>query len=198
MWSVVSSHSNINRWARSLGLICLVSLKRDLWDWDWKLRLEIEIGNWDWKLRLEIEIGSPSKCNRLNIIFYFLYIYVYIFYIYMYVSFISYVPCNTLQHTATHCNTLQHTATHCNTLQHTATHRNTSSIYICMYLSSTMRIRHHHLVTRSCHAYVHMGWLRLIGSLKLQVSFAKEPYKRYYILQKRLIFSRSLQVVATP
>jgi len=23
-----------------------------------------------------------------------------------------------------------------------------------------------------------MGWLRLIGSLKLQVSFAKEPYKR--------------------
>ena len=25
------------------------------------------------------------------------------------------VPCNTLQHTATHCNALQHTATHCNT-----------------------------------------------------------------------------------
>ena len=23
-----------------------------------------------------------------------------------------------------------------------------------------------------------MGWLRLVGSLKLQVSFAKEPYKR--------------------
>jgi len=30
-----------------------------------------------------------------------------------------------------------------------------------------------------------MGWLRLVGSLKLQVSFAKEPYKRDDILQKR-------------
>jgi len=43
-----------------------------------------------------------------------------------------------------------------------------------------------------------MGWLRLVGSLKLQVSFAKEPYKRAYILQKRPIILRSLQVVATP
>jgi len=31
------------------------------------------------------------------------------------------VPCNTLQHTATHCNTLQHTITLCSTLQHSAT-----------------------------------------------------------------------------
>jgi len=30
-----------------------------------------------------------------------------------------------------------------------------------------------------------MGWLRLVGSLKLQVCFAKEPYKRDDILQKR-------------
>jgi len=29
-----------------------------------------------------------------------------------------------------------------------------------------------------------MEWLRLVGSLKLQVSFAKEPYKRDHILQK--------------
>jgi len=29
--------------------------------------------------------------------------------------------------------------------------------------------------------------LRLVGSIKLQVSFAKEPYKRDYILQKRPI-----------
>ena len=42
-----------------------------------------------------------------------------------------------------------------------------------------------------------MGWLRLVGSLKLQVSFAKEPYKRDYILQKRPIISGSLLVVAT-
>jgi len=43
-----------------------------------------------------------------------------------------------------------------------------------------------------------IGWLRLVGSLKLQVSFAKEPYKRDDILPKRLIISRSLLIVATP
>ena len=41
-------------------------------------------------------------------------------------------------------------------------------------------------------------WLRLVGSLKLQVSFAKEPYKRDDILQKRLTILRSLLIVATP
>jgi len=30
-----------------------------------------------------------------------------------------------------------------------------------------------------------VGWLRLVGSLKLYVSFAKEPYKTVDILQKR-------------
>ena len=43
-----------------------------------------------------------------------------------------------------------------------------------------------------------MGWLRLVGSIKLQVSFAKESYKRDYILQKRPIIFRSLLIVATP
>jgi len=44
---------------------------------------------------------------------------------------------------------------------------------------------------RGCHTYVQMyrymcmGWLRLVGSIKLQVSFATEPYKRDIILQKR-------------
>jgi len=42
-----------------------------------------------------------------------------------------------------------------------------------------------------------MGWLRLVGSLKFKVSFAKEPYKRDDILQKRLITLRSLLIVAT-
>jgi len=40
-----------------------------------------------------------------------------------------------------------------------------------------------------------MGWLRLVGSLKIQVSFSKEPYKRDYILQKRPIFLRSLLII---
>jgi len=43
-----------------------------------------------------------------------------------------------------------------------------------------------------------MGRLRLAGFLKLQVSFAKEPYKRDYILQTRPIIIRSLLIVDTP
>jgi len=43
-----------------------------------------------------------------------------------------------------------------------------------------------------------MGWLRLVGSLKLQVSFTKEPYKRDDILQKRPAILRNLLIVATP
>jgi len=43
-----------------------------------------------------------------------------------------------------------------------------------------------------------MGWLWLVGSLKLQVSFAKEPYERDDMLQKRPIILRSLLIVATP
>jgi len=43
-----------------------------------------------------------------------------------------------------------------------------------------------------------MGWLRLVGSFKLWVSFAKEPYKRDDILQKIPVILRSLLIVATP
>jgi len=43
-----------------------------------------------------------------------------------------------------------------------------------------------------------MGWLRLVGSLKSLVSFAKEPYKRDNIPQKRPTILRSLLIVATP
>ena len=45
---------------------------------------------------------------------------------------------------------------------------------------------------------IHMGWLRLVGTLKAQVSFAE--YHIFYraLLQKRPIILRSLQVVATP
>ena len=43
-----------------------------------------------------------------------------------------------------------------------------------------------------------MGWLRLVGSLKLQVSFAE--YHLFYraLLQKRPILWRSLPIVGTP
>jgi len=49
----------------------------------------------------------------------------------------------------------------------------------------------------SC-SIIHMGWLRLVGSLKLQGSFAKEPYKKDDILQKRPTILRSLIIGATP
>ena len=43
-----------------------------------------------------------------------------------------------------------------------------------------------------------MRWLRLVGSLESWVSFAKEPYKRDDILQKRHIVWKSLLIAATP
>jgi len=48
------------------------------------------------------------------------------------------------------------------------------------------------------YACVRVGWLRCVGSIKLQVSFAKEPYKIDNILQKRLIISSILRTIATP
>jgi len=47
-------------------------------------------------------------------------------------------------------------------------------------------------------AYTGMGWLHVIGPLKLQVSFAKEPYERDDILQKRRTILRSFLIAATP
>jgi len=43
-----------------------------------------------------------------------------------------------------------------------------------------------------------VGWLQLVGSISLQVSFAKEPCKRDYILQKGPVILRSLLIVANP
>ena len=42
-----------------------------------------------------------------------------------------------------------------------------------------------------------IGWLQFVGSLKFQVSLAKESYERDYILQNRPIILRSLLIVAT-
>jgi len=52
-------------------------------------------------------------------------------------------------------------------------------------------------MSNSCSA-CHMGWLWLVGSIKLQLSFAKEPYKRDDILQKRPVIKSILLTVATP
>jgi len=42
-----------------------------------------------------------------------------------------------------------------------------------------------------------LGWLRLVGFLKSQVSLANEPYKRDDILPKRPIILRRLPIEAT-
>ena len=42
-----------------------------------------------------------------------------------------------------------------------------------------------------------VGWLRLVGSLKSWVSFAKEPYKRDVYSLKRRVILRGLLIVAT-
>ena len=54
--------------------------------------------------------------------------------------------------------------------------------------------------TRLCYSVMSdtMGWLWLVGSIKLWVSFAKETYKRDDILQKRPIILSILLTVATP
>jgi len=124
--------------------------------------------------------------------------------------------CNTLQHTATHCNTLQHTATHCNTLPHTVTHCNfcaSKSALSCIKralpainkvngtLNRAYTLQLLTFVHRKClilYQQSPMGWLRLVWSIKLQVSWAKETCKRDYILQKRPIIFLILLTVATP
>ena len=80
--------------------------------------------------------------------------------------------------------------------------------YVCVCVRVCVRVCSHWLGmhTRSLSLllslararFIGTGWLRLVGSLKLQVPFAKKPYKRDYILQKRPIILRSLLLIATP
>ena len=56
-----------------------------------------------------------------------------------------------------------------------------------------MRLLGRRISPRSCIqvCVTHKGWLRVVGSLNFCVSFAKEPYKRDDILQKRPMILRS-------
>jgi len=74
------------------------------------------------------------------------------------------------------------------------THMN-ESCHTCEWVMSHMWMRH---ITHGNVSNTHMGWLWLVGSLTLLVSFAKVPYKRDDILQKRPIILRSLLILATP
>ena len=84
-------------------------------------------------------------------------------------------PLHTHTFTHTHTHTYTHTHTHTHIHTHVYTHAN-----ISMWPALAI------------------WWRRLVGSFKWYVSFAKEPYKRDYILQKRPIILRSLLIVATP
>ena len=66
-------------------------------------------------------------------------------------------------------------------LTHTYVRINAIDTYIYVY----QRNRYIHTCIRTHR--IHMGWLQLVGSIKLKVSFAQEPYKRDYILPKRPI-----------
>jgi len=85
------------------------------------------------------------------------------------------------KHTATSCSILQHTVIHCKALQRTVT--NCQIWFAC---SAARNLQSD------------MGWLRLVGSLNLRVSVAKEPYERDDILQKRPIILSIILTVATP
>jgi len=54
-------------------------------------------------------------------------------------------------------------------------------------LTHTLLCTHTPSVSLCFRSHSRMRWLRWVGSIKLQVSFAKEPYKRDNILQKRPI-----------
>jgi len=79
-------------------------------------------------------------------------------------------------------------------------------LFICdlthSYMQWLVNVWHNPFIRALTHAYVtqliHKGWLWLVGSIKLYVSFAKEPYKRDEILQKRPVILSILLSVATP
>jgi len=80
------------------------------------------------------------------------------------------------------------------------------SVCVCIQIYAYYVTRKH-IQTHTCtctHTHTqtntilsHMGWLRLAGSFKLLVSFAKESYKRDDILQQRPTILRSLLIIAT-
>jgi len=134
--------------------------------------------------------------------------------------------CNPLQHTTTPCNThmnllntLQHTTTHYNTLQHThesiddnccptcpsnydtkSTQKNDKQIFVeaISYEFQKKKNLYLQLMVDPFSRTILYGAAKVVGSLKKDVSSAKEPYERDYILQKRLISLSSLLILATP
>jgi len=70
-------------------------------------------------------------------------------------------------------------------------------ISLCRKNESSMFLRNKTLRARK-NILLALGWLQVVGALKLYVSFEKKPYKTDDILQKRPVILRSLLIVATP
>jgi len=95
--------------------------------------------------------------------------------------------------THTHTRTDTHTRKHTHTT-HTHTHVITHVHYMYHASQIAQQPQHISVIFTTCHSIVMSisyllshnssltGWLRLVGSWKQQVSFAKEPYKRDYVL----------------
>jgi len=79
---------------------------------------------------------------------------------------------------------------HCNNTATILQLESISIIYICHILSPTLH--------KLYHLHISMGWLRSVGSIKLQVSLAE--YRLFYraLLQKRPIILLILLTKATP
>ena len=71
-------------------------------------------------------------------------------------------------------------------------------VAVCCILRHCVAMCYNLLQRVAAVKYQDMGWLRLVGSLKLWGSLTKEPHKRDYILPKRHTILRSLLIVATP
>jgi len=73
---------------------------------------------------------------------------------------------------------------------------------VCRFRKRTLLVYNVYSYTCMYHRapfiYMYMGWLRFVGSLKFEVSFAE--YRLFYraLLQKRPIILRSLLIVAIP
>ena len=123
------------------------------------------------------------------------------------------VCCSVLQCVAVCCSVLQCVAVCCSVLQCVAVCYGERAAACCSVLQcAALCCGALHCVAGCCRVQtvpgntntevakdmLRMGWLRLVGSLKLQVSFAK--YHLFYraLLQKRRIILRNLLTVATP
>jgi len=106
--------------------------------------------------------------------------------------------CHTYEYVVWHIwmRHVTHTNATCNTLERVMPHMWIRHVSLMHYFCGML---YHLCITNVDAINVSlMGWLRLVGSIKSLVSFAKEPYKRDDILQKRPIILSILLTVATP